>query len=124
MPEPVTELITALCASLVFALGLGLAYLLYGRKPLEKPEGGALEALWLSGWGFDRIYSTLFVQPVTWLARVNAGDEVDSVFTGLAALTRGANRLLTRSQTGTLRWYASGLAVGTAVFLIVVLLYR
>jgi NADH-quinone oxidoreductase subunit L len=121
---PITEVITALSASLVFAMGLAFAYLLYGRKPLEKPEGGFLERLWLSGWGFDRVYNTIFVQPVGWLARVNARDEVDSVFTGFAVLTRGANRLLTGTQTGSLRWYASGLAVGSAVFLIVVLLYR
>jgi NADH-quinone oxidoreductase subunit L len=121
---PITELITALCASLVFALGLAFAYLLYGRKPLERPEAGMLEQLWLSGWGFDRIYNTLFVRPVLWLARANENDEVDSVFTGFAALTKAANRLLACSQTGALRWYASGLAAGSAVFLIVVLFYR
>jgi NADH-quinone oxidoreductase subunit L len=121
---PITELITALCASLVFALGLAFAYLLYGRKPLERPEAGMLEQLWLSGWGFDRVYNTLFVRPVLWLARANENDEVDSVFTGFAALTKAANRLLACSQTGALRWYASGLAAGSAVFLIVVLFYR
>jgi NADH-quinone oxidoreductase subunit L len=120
---PITELITALCASLVFALGLAFAYLLYGREPLAKPEEGFFERLWLSGWGFDALYDRVFVQPVLWLARVNSSDEVDSVFTGFGTAARSVNRLLTTTQTGSLRWYASGLAVGSAVFLIVVLIY-
>jgi NADH-quinone oxidoreductase subunit L len=121
---PITELITALCASLVFTLGFGFAYFLYGRKPLEQPEQGFLENLWLSGWGFDRLYHQLFVRPVAWLVRVNANDRVDYAFTGIAELTRAGHRLLKRTQTGSLRWYASGLAIGSALFLVIVLFTR
>jgi NADH-quinone oxidoreductase subunit L len=121
---PITELITALCASLVFTLGFGFAYLLYGRKPMEQPEQGLLENLWLSGWGFDRLYYQLFVRPVAWLVRVNADDRVDYAFTGIAELTRAGHRLLKRTQTGSLRWYASGLAIGSALFLVIVLFTR
>jgi NADH-quinone oxidoreductase subunit L len=121
---PITELITALCASLVFTLGFGFAYLLYGRKPMEQPEQGLLENLWLSGWGFDRLYHQLFVRPVAWLVRVNADDRVDYAFTGIAELTRAGHRLLKRTQTGSLRWYASGLAIGSALFLVIVLFTR
>lgn len=121
---PITELITALCASIVFALGLGGAYLLYGRKPLEQPERGRLEELWLAGWGFDWLYNNLFVRPVAWMTRVNANDEVDRAFTGLGSLTQAGHRLLRRTQTGELRWYASGLAVGSAVFLAIILFTR
>jgi NADH-quinone oxidoreductase subunit L len=121
---PITELITALSASLVFTLGFGFAYFLYGRKPLEQPEQGFLENLWLSGWGFDRLYHQLFVRPVAWLVRVNASDRVDYAFTGIAELTRAGHRLLKRTQTGSLRWYASGLAIGSALFLVIVLFTR
>jgi NADH-quinone oxidoreductase subunit L len=121
---PITELITALSASLVFTLGLGFAYLLYGRKPMEQPEQGFFENLWLSGWGFDRFYHELFVRPVAWLVRVNASDKVDYAFTGIGELTSAGHRLLKRTQTGSLRWYASGLAVGSALFLLIVLFTR
>jgi NADH-quinone oxidoreductase subunit L len=121
---PITELITALSASLVFTLGLGFAYLLYGRKPMKQPEQGFFENLWLSGWGFDRFYHELFVRPVAWLVRVNASDKVDYAFTGIGELTSAGHRLLKRTQTGSLRWYASGLAVGSALFLLIVLFTR
>jgi NADH-quinone oxidoreductase subunit L len=121
---PITELITALFASLVFTLGLGFAYLLYGRKPMEQPEQGFFENLWLSGWGFDRLYHELFVRPIAWLTRVNADDKVDYAFTGIAEVTGAGHRLLKRTQTGSLRWYASGLAVGSALFLLIVLFTR
>jgi NADH-quinone oxidoreductase subunit L len=121
---PITELITALCASLVYAAGLALAYFLYGRKPLERPEQGALEQFWYSGWGFDWLYDKVFVKPVIWLAEINKNDEIDNVYAGFADLTQVAHRALKRTQSGSLRWYASGLAIGSAVFLAVILLMR
>jgi NADH-quinone oxidoreductase subunit L len=121
---PITELITALCASLVFALGLGFAYLLYGRKPLERPEQGFFERLWLSGWGFDWLYNKMFVQPVLWLTRINRDDEVDRAYSGIALLTEAAHKALRRTQSGSLRWYASGLAIGSVVFVAIVLFTR
>jgi NADH-quinone oxidoreductase subunit L len=121
---PITEVITALCASLVYTAGLALAYWLYGRRPLERPEEGALERFWYAGWGFDWLYDKVFVKPVLWLARISKNDEVDNVYTGFADLTQVAHRVLRRTQSGSLRWYASGLAIGSAVFLAVVLLTR
>jgi NADH-quinone oxidoreductase subunit L len=56
--------------------------------------------------------------------RVNASDKVDYAFTGIGELTSAGHRLLKRTQTGSLRWYASGLAVGSALFLLIVLFTR
>jgi NADH-quinone oxidoreductase subunit L len=118
---PITELITALCASLVFTLGLGTAYLIYCRKPVLQPARGILQNLWSSGWGFDWLYHRLFVVPVAWLARINASDEVDYIYTGFGLVAQAAHRSLKRTQTGSLRWYASGLALGSVIFLAIVL---
>jgi NADH-quinone oxidoreductase subunit L len=121
---PITELTTALLASLSFAIGFVFAYMLYGRKPLTRPEEGFLERLWLSGWGFDALYNTLFVRPVAWMVRALKNDEVDAIFTELARLAQAANRFLSSTETGSLRWYASGLAIGSAVFLAIALFIR
>ena len=121
---PITELITAICASIVFTLGLAGAYLIWGRRPMEKPEEGRLERLWLSGWGIDWFYDKIFVRPVSYVARVNATDNVDDAFTGIAAITRLGYRVLRTTQTGEIRWYASGLAVGSVLFLAIILFTR
>src|ERR1700756_552773 len=49
---PITETITALSASTAFALGLGLAYLLYGPQRSRQPAQDFLQQLWLGGLGF------------------------------------------------------------------------
>ena len=121
---PITELITAVCASIVFMLGLAGAYMVWGRRPMEKPEEGRLERLWRSGWGIDWLYDKLFVRPVAYVARVNARDNVDGLFTGIAALTRLGHRVVKSTQTGEIRWYASGLAVGSVLFVAIMLFTR
>src|SRR5246127_3884045 len=63
---PITETITALCASAVFALGLALAYLFYGRQRSLLPVRGYLQQLWFAGWGFDWFYDRLLVRPFQW----------------------------------------------------------
>ena len=64
-------------------------------------------------------YDTIFVRPVAWLAPREC-PATKSIPRSLdcAVLTMGGNRLLTGTQTGSLRWYASGLPVGSAVFLV------
>lgn len=121
---PITELLTALCASLVFAIGLGLAYWLYGPQREARPATDPIHQLWLAGWGFDRLYHTLFVRPFAWLVRVLASDVVDPIYTGMAELTQWGHRTLRVTQTGQVRWYATGLAAGSIVLVAIVLLVR
>ena len=68
-PSPITETITALSASTVFALGLGLAYLFFGPQRRRAPMTGFLQQLWFTGWGFDWIYDRLLVRPFLWVTR-------------------------------------------------------
>ncbi|WP_263366294.1 NADH-quinone oxidoreductase subunit L [Edaphobacter bradus] len=121
---PITETITALCASTVFALGLGLAYLLFGPQRSRQPAQNILEQLWLAGWGFDWMYDRLFVRPFQWLARKSASDPADVPVNGLAQMTVLSYRALRLTQTGRVRWYATGLAMGTAVILAIAFFAR
>jgi NADH-quinone oxidoreductase subunit L len=121
---PITEIITALSASTVFALGLGLAYLFFGPQRSRQPARNIFEQLWLAGWGFDWMYDRLFVLPFQWLARKCASDVVDVPVNGIAQMTVLGYRALRSTQTGRVRWYATGLAMGTAVILAIALFAR
>src|SRR5271156_2311216 len=71
---PITETITALSASTMFALGLGMAYLLYGPQRSRLPARGYLQRLCFTVWGFDWLYDRLLVRPFQWLTRKSASD--------------------------------------------------
>lgn len=118
---PLNETITALSASTVFALGFGLAYLLFGPERSRLPAHNFLERLWLAGWGFDWLYDKLFVRPFQWLTRKSARDMVDVPINGLAQVTILGYRALRLTETGRVRWYATGLAMGTVVILAIAL---
>ena len=121
---PITEMSTAMTASLVFAAGVALAFSMYYRRRVEQPSEATVARYWASGWGFDVLYSWILVRPFVWLADVNRRDAVDALYTAMATVTQACNRLLQRTESGHVRWYASGLALGSAVFLALVLLMR
>ncbi len=121
---PITETITALCASTAFGLGLALAYLLYGPQRSRLPAQGFLPKLWLAGWGFDWVYDRLFVRPFQWLTRKSKSDIVDVPVRGLGQITVLGYRTLRRTQTGRVRWYAMGLAMGTVAILAIAFFAR
>jgi NADH-quinone oxidoreductase subunit L len=121
---PITETITALCASAAFGLGLALAYLLYGPQRSRVPAQGFLPKLWLAGWDFDWAYDRLFVRPFQWLARKSKSDVVDVPVRGLGQVTVFGYRTLRRAQTGYVRWYAMGIAMGTVAILAIAFFAR
>jgi NADH-quinone oxidoreductase subunit L len=122
-----TEITSALSSAALIALGLVLAFALFLRKraateALAGTEtGAALHDFWKVGWGFDWLYARLFVLPILWLARVGRGDVLDSIYTALAALTRFFHRALSRTESGRLRSYATGIAIGALILLVWVL---
>jgi NADH-quinone oxidoreductase subunit L len=120
---PITETITALCASAAFGLGLALAYLLYGPQRSRLPAQGFLQRLWFAGWGFDLVYDRLLVRPFQWLIR-SPRDVVDLPVRDLGQLTVFGYRTLRRTQTGHVRWYAMGIAMGTVVILAIAFFAR
>src|SRR5215475_1688202 len=112
-----TETRSGIIAGLTFAAGLLLAVFLYLRPPVRQPSTSALQRLWQADWGFDWIYDRVFVRPVVWISNVNKNDIVDSFYDGIAAATELAYRALSRLQTGRMRWYAAGIAAGSALFI-------
>ncbi len=103
--------------------GIYVAYLLFARAPevarFRLPSGRWWEALTryaLAGWGFDRFYQAVFVKPFVWAARANKNDVIDSAFTAIAWSSRQASGLLSRTQTGRLRYYVAVSAAGVFVF--------
>lgn len=121
---PITETITALSASTAFGLGLALAYLLYGPQRSRLPAQSFLSKIWLAGWGFDLAYDHLFVRPFQWLARKSKSDVADIPVRGLGQITVLGYRTLQRMQTGRVRWYAMGLAMGTVAILAIAFFAR
>ena len=123
-PGPITETITALSASTVFGLGLGLAYLLFGPQRKRAPMRDFLHQLWFAGWGFDWIYDRLLVRPFLWVTRQVGMDPADVPIRGLGEIAMLGNRALCLTQSGRVRWYAAGLAMGTVAVLAVAVFLR
>ena len=85
---------------------------------------GALQRLWFAGWGFDWIYDRLFVRPFLWVTRKSSKDVADLPIQGLGEVAMLGNRALRATQTGRVRWYAAGLAMGTIALLAVAIFLR
>jgi len=105
--------------------GIAAAWFFYGRrKKLEAGEMplGALRRFWLSGWGFDRAYDYIFVRPYLWTTSALRREPVDRPFRWVERLSGSLNALLVRTQTGNLRWYATGITIGAVLALSAVLL--
>ncbi len=125
---PGSGLVLLFITEAVQAAGIVMAYILFLRRRREKgalrsgTAAGVLRSFWYAGWGFDRLYERLFISPLVWFSRVNRRDAVDDVYTGIAQLNLRIHRLLALTQTGSVRWYAAGIALGAAVILGIVML--
>jgi NADH-quinone oxidoreductase subunit L len=109
-------------AGLQFA-GIYLAYLFFLRNPesgerlMRAAPAAAVHRFWFSGWGFDRLYDLIFVRPFVLAARINKDDVVDLPYRGLAWYGMFFHDVLSRSQTGKIRRYAAGIAIGAVIVL-------
>lgn len=115
-------LFQALAAGVTLS-GVFLGYMIYYRKSATVARfkrGGAVASLrnfWFSGWGFDRLYDVIFVRPVVFLANVNKNDLLDNFYAGVAKVSQQLHQVLSFSQSGSLRWYAMGLLIGSIILL-------
>ncbi len=106
-------------------IGIGISYLFYVSKAwsVEKLMVGkfakAAHSFWFSGWAMDSLYQKLFVSPFVYLSELNRNDFIDAIYNFVAGITKDAHGLLSKSQTGYLRWYATSLALGLIVVLAV-----
>jgi NADH-quinone oxidoreductase subunit L len=118
-----TEVLFQLAAVAVVAAGIALAWYFYLKNPLAaerlsaRPALVKLVAFWKSGWGFDRLYDLLFVNPYVWIARANKSDAADWISKGIAGAAVIGHRLASQSEDGHLRRYAAVIAAGAVILL-------
>jgi NADH-quinone oxidoreductase subunit L len=81
-----------------------------------------MRQFFLSGWGMDALYDSLLVHPFKAITKLNKNDAVDRLYLGIAWLSRRLHLMVSASQTGRVRWYASSMALGTVVIIAIGLL--
>jgi NADH-quinone oxidoreductase subunit L len=128
LPEGQAVLLPLISAAAAALAGIALAWLLYLRFRAESaaaadtPVARALRRYWRGGWGFDWLYDLLFVRPYQWLARANRADVLDWLPAGLAGFAVVSHRLLSRTQTGEVRWYVAVLTFGVVILVAIMVL--
>ncbi|MBB3103672.1 NADH-quinone oxidoreductase subunit L [Azomonas macrocytogenes] len=116
-----------LCAAVAICGVIFAALLFIGdRKRLDNlahsEQGRTLSALWYEAWGFDRLYDKLFVKPFLAICKRLGLDPIDQGIGLIPRLARGGHLLMSRSETGLVRWYAASIAGGAVLLLGLVLL--
>jgi NADH-quinone oxidoreductase subunit L len=120
------ELWLQMIASFVALSGVLMAWLFYSKNPQWRDRMAkagfvsVLRAFFLSGWGFDILYETLFIKPFVWLAHKNRNDAIDWIYTGIVILNRSINGFLSWTQNGRLRWYAMSITLGAIIIVTIV----
>ncbi|GAF56408.1 NADH-ubiquinone oxidoreductase chain L [Psychrobacter sp. JCM 18901] len=111
------------------AAGLILAALLYvvnkGRLLTSFKRsriGGALYHWCYHGLGFDALYDVIFVKPFLFIGRLLKADPIDKTWLLLPKLALAGNKILSATQTGSLRGYATSFGLGMAVLLVLVMM--
>jgi NADH-quinone oxidoreductase subunit L len=122
-----TELGSEGLVTLVFLIGLYIAYLFfiqnreYAEAITAPAFSKALHRFWYADWGMDWLYERVFVRPIIWIARIDKNDFVDYIYTGIALVTELFYHGVRKTETGRMRWYAAGIAAGSIIFLAIVL---
>jgi NADH-quinone oxidoreductase subunit L len=117
------ELLLEIIAAIAAILGIYLAYLLSLRTSAQLETSAitkpilAVQRFWHAGWGFDWLYDRLLVRPFLWFTRINKGDFIDAFYQGITRLSQYCHQGLSQTQTGQVRWYAGGVAIGTVIFI-------
>ena len=108
--------------------GIYSAYWLFLRKGrgihwlANTGFGAMVHRLWFTDWGFDALYDRVLVRPYRYGAHLNRNDFIDSVYDGIAWVTRRTHRLAATTQNGQLRRYTMVLATGSVIFITMVLI--
>jgi NADH-quinone oxidoreductase subunit L len=113
------EFLFQVLSSVIALSGIYLAYIVYFKKPsLSEPYSHSrINKYFEKGWGFDKLYDTLFVRPIVWLSVVDKDDFFDLWSKGLARLALFLNRVFSTAQNGKLRWYLLSFIIGIAIIL-------
>ncbi|WP_374294771.1 NADH-quinone oxidoreductase subunit L [Acinetobacter sp.] len=104
-------------------LGIILFAFAYGsvKKLANTSFGAGVAHIWRSAFGFDALYDLVFVKPYLLLARILGRDPVDGLWLMIPAVVKGGHKFTSWRQTGSLREYASSIALGVVVLVIILI---
>jgi len=124
--KPGTEGNLQFITSVISLIGIIFAYRYFLHSPqhtgrrekiMQNPIAFAVHCFLFRGWNFDLLYDTFAVRPFLWIAQTNKNDFIDLIYRGIALLSRALNSVLSFTQSGKVRWYAMGIAIGAIVFI-------
>jgi NADH-quinone oxidoreductase subunit L len=110
--------------SVIALIGIIFAYRYFLHSPqhtgrrekiMRNPIAFAVHCFLFRGWNFDLLYDMFIVRPFLWIARVNKNDFIDFIYKGIALLSRTFNHGLSFTQSGKVRRYAMGIAIGAII---------
>jgi NADH-quinone oxidoreductase subunit L len=121
--ESASELLFQVFSAIISITGVYVAYRLFFKKNAlgSLINHSRISDFFYRGWGFDRFYDVVFVQPVIWLANIDKSDFIDLFSKGIASSASYFNKLLSYTQNGKVRWYAMTFAIGIVLIIIIML---
>jgi NADH-quinone oxidoreductase subunit L len=116
-----SEWLIQLSAATLCFIGIYIAYFFYMKRTDMRAELKSsmivLNRFWFSGWGFDKLYDTVFVRPFVYLANVNKNDFVDKIYNSIVSGLTFFHNVFAQTQNGVMRWYIMGIVIG-AIFVL------
>jgi NADH-quinone oxidoreductase subunit L len=121
-PDHTVNLVSAITlATPILGLLIAVLFYLTGTFSAQRLANyGWARPIWqffLSGWGMDVLYDSLLVHPFKTISKLNKNDVVDGLYIAIAWLSRKFHHMVTMSQTGLVRWYASSMALGVVILI-------
>jgi NADH-quinone oxidoreductase subunit L len=101
--------------------GIFIAYYFYVKRPrlhiIVKEALLSLHHFLFTGWGFDKLYDTLFVRPFVYVASINKSDVIDKIYSAMVSLADFSHHVFAQTQRGLLRWYVMGIVIGAILIM-------
>jgi NADH-quinone oxidoreductase subunit L len=125
---PVHALLMQIFYASVSVISIGLTYMIYryanriSNTLMNTFIGSCLHKFMQAGFGFDWVYSHVFVRPYIWTTRINRKDILDSLTIACIYTGRYSNLLLSKTVNGNLRWYVGWIAIGAVILLGILIL--
>ncbi|WP_456442650.1 NADH-quinone oxidoreductase subunit L [Caldithrix abyssi] len=126
--EVALEIFSQVLTAILAIISIYLAYYLYLKNTkivagfTATPLGRGLQQFLLSGLGFDWLYERVFIRPYVWIARINKRDFIDLIYVFLPWISRQFHYLFKLTQTGKVRRYIVGIALGVLVSITIVVI--
>jgi NADH-quinone oxidoreductase subunit L len=125
LPAPPAEAVNWLMIGIstaVAAVGITVAYLMYGKQRVPAPKSGPAYALYKTSQNrfyFDEIYNVLVVKPAAGLASLSAFFDslVDGLVDFVGEVPGALGRALRPIQNGLVQFYALAMVLGLTVFI-------